>query len=85
MEHPRCGNSGEASAALNIQVSDPSLAGELSRFLRAKGCAVEPLSEDTLCVELPDVSRPDAAALELELYLRVWEAMHPDAHAGRVP
>jgi hypothetical protein len=66
---------------LIIQVSDPSLADDLYRFLRSKGCVVESLSEDTLLVELPDAPRCDAAALELELYLRVWEILHPDAHA----
>lgn len=76
--------SGVASAAVNIRVSDPSLAGDLLRFLRAKGCAVEPVSEDTLSVELREVPRSDAATLEVELYLRVWEALHPDAGAERV-
>jgi uncharacterized metal-binding protein YceD (DUF177 family) len=65
-------------------VSDPSLAGDLVRFLRAKGCAVEPVSEDTLHVELPAVPRHDAATLEVELYLRVWEVLHPEAHAETI-
>jgi hypothetical protein len=66
---------------LIIHVSDPSLVNDLYRFLRSKGCVVESESEDTLRVELPAARRRDAAVLELELYLRVWEILHPDAHA----
>jgi hypothetical protein len=57
-------------------VSDPSLADSLLEFLRAKRCVVEPVSETTLNVVLPDAGRTDAAILELELYLRVWEAIY---------
>jgi hypothetical protein len=57
-------------------VSDPSLADSLLEFLAAKRCVVEPVSETTLDVVLPEAGRPDAALLELELYLRVWEAIY---------
>jgi hypothetical protein len=70
---------------VDIRVSDPSLAGDLLCFLRAKGCAVESLSEDTLRVLLPEVPRLDAATLEVNLYLRVWEVLHPDAYAEPFP
>jgi hypothetical protein len=70
---------------LNIRVSDPSFAGELFHFLRGKGCVVAFVSENTLSVQLPEARRTDAAALELELYLRVWETLHPDAPAEVVP
>ena len=66
-------------------MSDPSLAGDLLCFLRAKGCAVESLSEDTLRVVLPEVPLLDAATLEVELYVRVWEVLHPDAYAEPFP
>jgi hypothetical protein len=56
-------------------VSDPSLADSLFEFLRAKRCVVEPVGETTLDVALPDAGREEAAILELELYLRVWEAI----------
>ncbi|HEX5470017.1 MAG TPA: hypothetical protein VFW80_13335, partial [Gaiellaceae bacterium] len=62
---------------MKIRLSDPSLIGDLLEFLRARECVVEPASADTLDVELPDAMRADAAALELDLYLRVWEATHP--------
>ena len=57
-------------------MSDPSLADSLLEFLAAKRCVVELVSETTLDVALPDARRKDAAILELELYLRVWEAIY---------
>jgi hypothetical protein len=68
-------------AAMRIRLSDPSLVDDLLMFLRERQCVVEPASEDTLDVELPAAMRSDAAALELQLYLRVWEATHPGARA----
>jgi hypothetical protein len=65
-------------------VSDPSLVDDLLEFLRARQCAVEPASENTLDVQVPEALRPDAARLELDLYLRVWEATHPGAVAERL-
>jgi hypothetical protein len=79
----RCGSFG-ARAAMKIRLSDPSLVDDLLAFLRAKQCVVESVSADTLDVELPEVLRSDAAALELDLYLRVFEATHPGLRVTRV-
>ena len=64
---------------MKIRLSDPSLVYDLRDFLCVRRCVVELASEDTLDVELLEVRREDAAALELDLYLRVWEALHPGA------
>jgi hypothetical protein len=66
---------------MKIRLSDPALVDDLLAFLRARQCVAEQASEDTLDVELPEAMRRDAAALELDLYLRVWEASHPGAIA----
>jgi hypothetical protein len=66
---------------MKIRTSDPSLVDDLREFLRAKGCVVELTSVDTLDVQLPETTRPDAAQLELDLYLRIWEVMNPGATA----
>jgi hypothetical protein len=68
---------------MRIRLSDPALVDDLLKFLRERQCVAEQSSEDTLDVELPEVSRGDAAALELDLYLRVWEATHPRAVVRR--
>ena len=68
---------------MRIRLSDPTLVDDLITFLREKECVAEQKSEDTLEVELPEVPRRDAALLELDLYLRVWEATHPGAVVRR--
>jgi hypothetical protein len=68
---------------MRIRLSDPALVDDLLEFLRKRQCVAEQTSEDTLDVELPEVPRRDAAVLELDLYLRVWEATHPGAIVRR--
>jgi hypothetical protein len=68
---------------MKIRLSDPSLVDDLLTYLRARQCVVERVSADTLLVELPEVSRGDAARLELDIYLRVFEAMHPGLRVTR--
>jgi hypothetical protein len=60
---------------MKVRVSDPSLADDLLEFLQLRRCVGERTSVDTLDVDLPEVPRADAAELELDLYLRVWEAL----------
>jgi hypothetical protein len=68
---------------MRIRLSHPGLVDDLLAFLREKQCVAEQVSADTLDVRLPETRRPDAASLELDLYLRVWEATHPGAHVTR--
>jgi hypothetical protein len=68
---------------MRIRVSDPALVDDLLAYLHAKQCAAEQMSADALDVSLPETDRLDAAALELDLYLRVWEATHPGALVTR--
>ena len=68
---------------MKIRLSDPELVDDLLAFLRAKHCVAEQRSGDTLEVSLPEATREDAAALELDLYLRAWEAAHHGAHVAR--
>jgi hypothetical protein len=68
---------------MKIRLSDPALVDDLLAFLRARRCVAEQASDNTLYVTLPEAVRSDAAALELDLYLRVWEATHPGAIVQR--
>jgi hypothetical protein len=54
--------------------SDPGRLRELALFLEGLGCEVSPIDEVTLEVVAPEALRDDAAELEVDLYLRVWEA-----------
>jgi hypothetical protein len=72
---------------MHVRLSDPRLAEEFIGFLRradciadvgevmahAEGIAVE--------VEVPRALNGEQARLEVALYLRVWEAVHPGSGA----
>jgi hypothetical protein len=68
-----------------IQISDSSLGEDLAEFLRGLCFDVARVDEWTLDVRFrePMPATDEAARLELDLYLRVWEAMNPDAVARR--
>ena len=57
-----------------VRVGDPARLPDLVEHLTGLGCSAVVIDDATLAVELTDVQRRDAAELELDLYLRVWEA-----------
>ena len=67
---------------MRVRVGDPTRLRELVSYLESRGCAVSDVDEATLDVTL-EVSRRDAAQLELDLYLRVWE-VSSDTRADRI-
>jgi hypothetical protein len=69
---------------LRVKLSDPSLVDDLVDFLRLLGCVAQPAEEAIVSVSIPKSLREDAAELELDLYLRVWEATRPEAEARRL-
>lgn len=74
----------DLSAAMRVRVTDPSLLGDLQRYLRAAECVVEQSSDDTLDVYIPRAPSAEQARREVEIYLQAWQAMNPEAHAGIV-
>lgn len=74
---------------MKVEISDPSLIGELAEALRRCEFTVARTDARTLTVS-PEPFPPGvgsihgAAELELDLYLKVWEAKHPGARATRV-
>jgi hypothetical protein len=67
-----------------VKLSNPAFVGDLVDFLSRSGCIAQPQDETTVLVAIPRVLPEDAAALELDLYLGIWEALHWDAHATRL-
>jgi hypothetical protein len=59
---------------MRVRVGDPTRLRELVSYLEHRGCAVSAVDDVTVDVTT-EVSRQDAAQLELDLYLRVWEAI----------
>jgi hypothetical protein len=62
---------------MRIRLSDPSLVDDLLTFLQSKQCVAEHTGANTLYVEPPSLPIARAGLLELDLYLRVWETLHP--------
>lgn len=78
------GASGRTTAAVRVKISDPALVDDLVEFLSRSGCIAHAQDETTILVSIPRSLREDAAELELDLYLQVWQATHSEAHANRL-
>lgn len=63
---------------VRLELSEPGLADDLVEFLRRRECAAEHVAA-VLEVELPHQLNEKAAHMELELLLRVWQALHSGA------
>ena len=68
---------------MSVRTDDPTRLGELASFLERLGCRVSAVDAATLGGVAPEALRDDAAELELDLYLRVWQAIS-GTPAGRV-
>ena len=67
---------------MKIRVDDPQLVDELVHHLRRSGCTATASEVDahggaTVDVQLPAALDPEQARMEVELYLKVFEATHP--------
>jgi hypothetical protein len=73
-------------AGIEIEVSERSKTGDLAEFLRGLCFEVELLDEGRLEARFREPVPPneEAGQLELDLYLRVWAAIHPGFWAVRV-
>jgi hypothetical protein len=71
---------------MRIQV-DPEAREELLEFLRRADCKVRAENDGTLFVEVPNAPGEEQARLEVDLYLKAWQASHPDVetHLLRTP
>jgi hypothetical protein len=63
---------------MHVRLSDPRLAEELLGFLRRAECIADVGEvKAPVEVEVPRAYDDEQARMEVSLYLRVWEAMHP--------
>jgi hypothetical protein len=67
---------GEASMTSRLRLSEPRVAEDLASFLSRYDCRAEVAADGTVMVELPHVLHRDQARMELELYVRLWQAVH---------
>jgi hypothetical protein len=73
---------------MRIQV-DPEAREGLLEFLRRADCEARPEGDDAVVVEVPNALGDEQARLEVDLYLKAWQAGHPDvgveAHLLEIP
>jgi hypothetical protein len=65
---------------MRIQVH-PAAQEELLEFLRRVNCEARADGDEALIVEVPDALGDDQARLEVDLYLKAWQASRPDVEA----
>jgi hypothetical protein len=56
----------------------PEAQGELLEFLRRAKCEARADGDGAVLVEVPDAHDEDQARLEVDLYLKAWQASRPD-------
>jgi hypothetical protein len=66
---------------MKIEVSNPALVDELLVFLRGAGCTATLEKDGSIAVDVPEAHGEEQARLELDLYLKAWQAAHGDVEA----
>jgi hypothetical protein len=62
--------------AIVLRLSDSRAIPELTLFLRKQGCRAKSSEDGTVIVELPHALHVQQARMEVELYVRLWQALH---------
>ncbi len=76
---------------MKIRVEDPELVDELVHHLRRSGCIATPSEVEahgegiTVDVRVPAAIDAEQERMEVEVYLRVFEATHPGKAAALLP
>jgi hypothetical protein len=56
----------------------PEAREELLQFLRQADCQAEAEDDSTVVVQVPAALGEEQARMEVDLYLKAWQASHPD-------
>jgi hypothetical protein len=65
---------------MRIQVP-PDAREDLLEFLRRADCRAEAEDDTIVVVDVPAAYGEDQARMEVDLYLKAWQASHPDVEA----
>jgi hypothetical protein len=60
---------------IRLRLSEPGLAEDLASFLSRHDCPAAAAEDSSVLVELPHLLHQEQARLELELYIRLWQAL----------
>jgi hypothetical protein len=82
---PRPDGNGETTATMRIRTDSSASSASLVDYLTRCGCAVAVIDRCVIeATAKPDSFAVESAEIELEGYLKVWEAMHPHARLERL-
>jgi hypothetical protein len=59
-----------------LRPQESSLSTALALFLSRQGCPATVLGSETVAVELPHAFHEEQALMEVDLYVRLWQALH---------
>ena len=59
----------------------PDAREELLEFLRRVNCEAHADGDGAVVVEVPGALGEEQARMEIDLYLKAWQASHPDVEA----
>jgi hypothetical protein len=69
---------------IQLRLSEPELVDDLLDYLRRRDCEGTVVRQGVIEVALPHELNEKQARLELDLYLRVWQSLHPDSEIETV-
>lgn len=67
---------------MRVRLTEQALLPDLVHYLRSTECVVDQVSPSELTVIVPRAPSDEQARRELDIYLRAWQAMYPQASAS---
>jgi hypothetical protein len=72
------------TCGMRLRTGDPALLDDLRAHFERSGFVVGTTGNADLDVRRPDAPSPEQEAREIEVHLKVWRIMQPDAHVELV-
>lgn len=66
---------------MKVNVTKPELVDDLLAFLRRADCVASLAEDGSIEVEVPKAYGDEQARMEIDLYLKAWQAAHSDVEA----
>lgn len=66
---------------MKVNVTNPELVDDLLAFLRRADCVASLAEDGSIEVEVPEAYGEEQARMEIDLYLKAWQAAHSDVEA----
>jgi hypothetical protein len=65
-----------AAVTILLRTQEEGLSTALALFLTRQGCPATVVGAETVAVELPHALHAEQARMEVDLYVRLWQALH---------